>query len=583
MNKLLALAARLMNPILAGAVPTDKSSDGERGSTGMRRAAICMASVLFLYPASASAIQCAPPPTALDYAFCQDAGLRNMVEEGAQIIQKIWPRLNSEQQQRLQPDQAAWRERTMTACGLRTWSGIIAPEIMACLRREVSARNQVLHNLVAEASVVPPAQLHTPMPPAAPQRSAALADDHGGMYQKGLDDRAAWEAWFNSLQPGDFKTGAFYWVSQRSLPHPGSCQQMNAEFTAGCTATKSRLDPSDTLRRSQPDYKLGWNAWASPVQNSLQQPSATEPIVCRNRYNPSPVTAEEGRAGTGHVYYGCEPSAAPTASNAPPPAAEATVAVPAPTAAQDGAIRQYCSDQWPGDFEMRAYCERKQREAVETLAKGLPKDISANDFAIIRGKCAADWPDNFEMRAYCERKQYGAVHLLGQTTAAPLPRSVRSPPASDAGREEMFISVVQEATQRYKSAENDMAKGGVRAWRKEAICRLLPSLAVDSWNGEIYSLSSNSEGKGVVEIMIAPNIYMKTWNNSLSDSHDHTLIDPNSRVFQVLSGMKKGDHIRFSGSFSPSEADCVGEPSLTQNGSMSEPEFIFQFSAVSAQ
>ena len=179
------------------------------------------------------------------------------------------------------------------------------------------------------------------------------------------------------------------------------------------------------------------------------------------------------------------------------------------------------------------------------------------------------------MRAYCERKQYGAVHLLGQTTAAPLPRSVRSPPASDAGREEMFISVVQEATQRYKSAENDMAKGGVRAWRKEAICRLLPSLAVDSWNGEIYSLSSNSEGKGVVEIMIAPNIYMKTWNNSLSDSHDHTLIDPNSRVFQVLSGMKKGDHIRFSGSFSPSEADCVGEPSLTQNGSMSEPEFIF--------
>jgi hypothetical protein len=66
MNKLLALAARLMNPILAGAVPTDKSSDGERGSTGMRRAAICMASVLFLYPASASAIQCAPPPTALD-------------------------------------------------------------------------------------------------------------------------------------------------------------------------------------------------------------------------------------------------------------------------------------------------------------------------------------------------------------------------------------------------------------------------------------------------------------------------------------------------------------------------------------
>ena len=37
--------------------------------------------------------------------------------------------------------------------------------------------------------------------------SAALADDQGAIYQKGLSDRAAWEAWFNSLQ-GDMKTGA---------------------------------------------------------------------------------------------------------------------------------------------------------------------------------------------------------------------------------------------------------------------------------------------------------------------------------------------------------------------------------------
>jgi len=51
--------------------------------------------------------------------------------------------------------------------------------------------------------------------------SVAATDDHDtAAYQGGLRDRAAWEEWFNSLQ-GDYKTGAFYWSSQRSLPHPG--------------------------------------------------------------------------------------------------------------------------------------------------------------------------------------------------------------------------------------------------------------------------------------------------------------------------------------------------------------------------
>jgi hypothetical protein len=125
----------------------------------MRRIRIPAATVLFLYPVSASAIQCDRPPTALDYAFCQDAGLRSMVEEGAQIIQNIWPRLNSEQQQRLRQDQPAWRERTATACGLGAWSGMISPDTTACLRREVSARNQTLRSLVAGVTAVPPARL----------------------------------------------------------------------------------------------------------------------------------------------------------------------------------------------------------------------------------------------------------------------------------------------------------------------------------------------------------------------------------------------------------------------------------------
>jgi hypothetical protein len=37
------------------------------------------------------------------------------------------------------------------------------------------------------------------------------------MFDQGSQDRGQWEQWFNSLPAGDYKTGAFFWVSQRSL------------------------------------------------------------------------------------------------------------------------------------------------------------------------------------------------------------------------------------------------------------------------------------------------------------------------------------------------------------------------------
>ncbi len=102
----------------------------------------------------------------------------------------------------------------------------------------------------------------------------------GSMFDQGLQDRAAWEQWFNSLQ-GDAKTGAFYWAGQRSLPHPGSCQQMSNEFYAGCTQAKLKLSASDTLRKTEPAYKAGWNAW---TPSAVPQAAAPTPIA-------SPTTA----------------------------------------------------------------------------------------------------------------------------------------------------------------------------------------------------------------------------------------------------------------------------------------------------
>jgi hypothetical protein len=61
--------------------------------------------------------------------------------------------------------------------------------------------------------------------------------------------------------PGNYRMGAEYWASQRSLAHPGSCEQDSPDFTAGCKGTKPRLTPTDYLRKTDPEYKAGWNAY----------------------------------------------------------------------------------------------------------------------------------------------------------------------------------------------------------------------------------------------------------------------------------------------------------------------------------
>lgn len=132
----------------------------------------------------------------------------------------------------------------------------------------------------------------------------------------------------------------------------------------------------------------------------------------------------------------------------------------------------------------------------------------------------------------------------------------------------------------FRAAPNDLAKGGTRTERMVELCKLLTSLNVRDWIGAIYQLSSNSEGKGVLAVKISDDVYIKTWNNSFSDISDHTLIDPTSSLFKTLANLSEGARIKFSGSFLPSETDCIREGSLTLSGSMTEPEFLMQFERV---
>jgi hypothetical protein len=72
-------------------------------------------------------------------------------------------------------------------------------------------------------------------------------------------------------------------------------------------------------------------------------------------------------------------------------------------------IRPKCAKEWPSDFEMRAYCEKQQNEAVTRLRF---RPMSTADHQTIRNKCATEWPDDFEMRNYCEEQQLKALAII---------------------------------------------------------------------------------------------------------------------------------------------------------------------------
>jgi hypothetical protein len=144
-----------------------------------------------------------------------------------------------------------------------------------------------------------------------------------------------------------------------------------------------------------------------------------------------------------------------------------------------------------------------------------------------------------------------------------------------------FVAAVVTAQAEAREADNDLQKGGAKATRDQAICAL--PQAVEGWTGVVTTIDANSEGLGILAIEIADDVNVKTWNNALSDFMDDTLIDPSSPVFASALALKRGDVIRFSGTFveDSSEGECIREASLSLNGKLTKPSFIFRFSEVS--
>src|SRR5438270_6764720 len=131
----------------------------------------------------------------------------------------------------------------------------------------------------------------------------------------------------------------------------------------------------------------------------------------------------------------------------------------------------------------------------------------------------------------------------------------------------------------YDAAPNDMAKGALRPQRASEICGLALR-DISAWIGRVTILSSNNDGNGVMEVRISEKLSVGTWNNSLSDIRDNTLIAAGSALHRSAVSLKIGQLVTFSGHFIPEKTDCLKEKSLTVTGAMTDPTLLFRFEEI---
>ncbi len=97
------------------------------------------------------------------------------------------------------------------------------------------------------------------------------------------------------------------------------------------------------------------------------------------------------------------------------------------------------------------------------------------------------------------------------------------------------------------------------------------------WEGKIAAIDSVGSEYAYVSVRICENAYVKTWNNEFSDITSKTLIHIDSKMFDQLIEFSEGDKVKCSGKLSSSKEDFFQETSVTDKGSLLEPEFLAKF------
>ena len=144
------------------------------------------------------------------------------------------------------------------------------------------------------------------------------------------------------------------------------------------------------------------------------------------------------------------------------------------------------------------------------------------------------------------------------------------------------MKIVERAAKDYEGTSNELKGARVLRDRDADACKATGGSEVKSWVGTIHDVGATGDGDGYLEVEIAPTIVVQTWNNSLSDAFDDTLIPQSASFYDRLSDLDEGAKVVFSGRFIASDDSCLDTANITKAFNAADPNFVFKFSNVRA-
>jgi hypothetical protein len=131
-----------------------------------------------------------------------------------------------------------------------------------------------------------------------------------------------------------------------------------------------------------------------------------------------------------------------------------------------------------------------------------------------------------------------------------------------------------------KEGANEVVLSSLRADRKAALRSLFGGPIVTGWTGKIRHISTDSDGTARLAIDIPCGAQLR------SDAFgSETGVTSASALYRALASLHEGNFVSFDARFvdvGERRRDWLEEQSLTERGSMTDPEFIVAFQGVSA-
>jgi hypothetical protein len=138
-----------------------------------------------------------------------------------------------------------------------------------------------------------------------------------------------------------------------------------------------------------------------------------------------------------------------------------------------------------------------------------------------------------------------------------------------------FVQMLDGYREKYVEAEknrNDIQQNKIYDARQNRLCSA--ENQVDGWFAEVTDIDTkwiDSRQRASVNLRVS----WYTWGRGVTvDSRE------NPELFEKLAGLKKGDHVFFSGEIVKSDKGCLKEVSLTQHGGMTAPEFKYNLTSI---